>query len=248
MPFQAWWRRRSRARWLREGLEPAQAEKLAFLPFWSRMPAADRSLLSGWARVFEESKRWEAREGCVLTEEMKAVVAVQACRLVLRLLPPSPHLEPFPRVRVVELHPRAFRPGAGAAWRQGEAWPDGRVVLAWDHAYQGGRDPADGHNVVLHEFAHQLDFHDGAADGLPHLARHDERSRWSACIGRERARLSTELERGAATGLHAYAATDRAEFFAVATEHFFETPRVLRREHPDLYAALAGFYRQDPAA
>ncbi len=247
MFFDAARRARRRRRWLQEGLEPAQVGKLAHLPFWARLGDSERSRLSGWARVFEESKRWEGRDGLRLTEDIKAVVAAQACRIVLRLLPEGPHVEPYDHVHTICLHPSSFRAPETRAWRQGEAWHDGRVVLAWDHAYQGGRQPDDGHNVVIHEFAHQLDMADGEADGFLSLFSPQQRARLRRVLGAEQARLRDDVARGRATVLDPYGATDPAEFFAVASEHFFETPGPLRAAHPELYAALAGFYRQDPA-
>ena len=245
--------------WMRAGLEPAQAQKVAYLPFWRALADADRARLSGLARVFEERKEWEGCGGLAITEEIKAVVSVQACRLVLRLQQVEPPSEPFPHVRTILVFPGSFRARYALAradgvvevsdsWNQGEAWHDGKVVLAWDGAYQGGRDDDDGRNLVIHEFAHQLDRVDGDADGLPPVADRAAREQWRRLVDREFARLAEAVERGRATTLDAYGATDPAEFFAVASEQFFEQPARLRRAHAELYAALAGFYRQDPLA
>jgi Mlc titration factor MtfA (ptsG expression regulator) len=135
------------------------------------------------------------------------------------------------------------QPVAGLAFR-GDT-----VVLVWDEVLRGARDPRDGHNVVLHELAHAIDFLDGAADGAPPLRSRDEYRAWAAAMSGAYGALRDEVDRGAPTGvLRAYGATNEAEFFAVATEAFFERPRDLAREHADLYAVLARFYNLDLAA
>ena len=121
-------------------------------------------------------------------------------------------------------------------------------MLAWDHVATGGRDARDGHNVVMHEFAHQLDGEDGAMDGVPALPARAAYRTWAHVLGAEFATLVERLAAGHHGEIDAYAATNPAEFFAVVTEMFFEQGRKLQREHAELYAQLAGFYQQDPAA
>lgn len=242
---------------MKQGLEPVQVQKVAFLPFWERLGPEDRLRLSGLARIFEESKNWEGCGGLEMSEEIKSVVAIQACRLILRLQQGDPPGEPFPHVRTILVHPSSFHSvhelrapdgsvGRRASWNLGEAWQDGKVVLAWDSAYQGGRQAHDGNNLVIHEFAHQLDLLDGDADGQLWHPDPADAERWRAIVKREYERLVARVERGGRPVLDAYGATSPAEFFAVSSEHFFEQPQPLRREHPELYAALAGYYRQDP--
>lgn len=244
---------------MRQGLEPGQLLKLSFLPFWERLAPADRPRLSGLARIFEESKNWEGCGGLAMSEEIKSVVAVQACRLILRLQQGDPPGEPFPHVRTILVHPSGFRSvhevrgadgsvGEEGGWNLGEAWQSGHVVLAWDSAYQGGRQAEDGHNLVIHEFAHQLDLLDGEADGLLWHPQPADAARWRDVVRREYELLCARVARGGSAVLDPYGATSPAEFFAVASEHFFEQPRPLRERHPQLYAALAGYYRQDPIA
>src|SRR5437588_15769 len=126
------------------------------------------------------------------------------------------------------------------------SWGDGVVVISWDDTLKGGRDPADGVNVVLHEFAHQLDDEDGHADGAPLLSGGALRT-WGRVLSDEYARLQQDAAADRASVLDPYGAENKAEFFAVATETFFEKPVQLERDHPELYAQLKQFYRQDPA-
>jgi Mlc titration factor MtfA (ptsG expression regulator) len=130
----------------------------------------------------------------------------------------------------------------------GEAHKGGPVVLAWDRVLRDGRHPQDGHNLVYHEFAHKLDMLDGSADGTPPLATREELASWAQACERAFLALKADSARGASTLLDSYGATNEAEFFAVATEHFFDRPRSLQEHLPDLYQVLAHFYRQDPAA
>jgi Mlc titration factor MtfA (ptsG expression regulator) len=123
----------------------------------------------------------------------------------------------------------------------------GVIVLAWDAARRGLMNPSDGQNVVLHEFAHQLDFEDYSTDGAPALPTRAEYREWARVMSSEFKALQAAEEAGTPTVLDTYGATNPAEFFAVATETFFERPAALRARHPELYAELAKFFRQDPA-
>jgi Mlc titration factor MtfA (ptsG expression regulator) len=129
----------------------------------------------------------------------------------------------------------------------GEAHRRGPVILSWDAVRRGGIHPELGHNVVYHEFAHKLDMLDGSVDGVPPLATREQHERWVRVCKREYDALRAAFDRGIETLLDPYGLRDDAEFFAVATEAFFDDPLALRRGHADLYAVLAEFYRQDPA-
>jgi len=122
----------------------------------------------------------------------------------------------------------------------------GALVIAWDAAKSGAADPADGKNVVLHEFAHQLDFENHAEDGTPALATREQQLSWHQVMRTEFALLRAADETGIPTLLDTYGATNPAEFFAVSTEAFFERPYALRARHPKLYAELQSYFRQDP--
>jgi len=128
----------------------------------------------------------------------------------------------------------------------GESWGDGVVVISWDDAVRGARNPDDGENVVLHEFAHQLDAEDGITDGTPLLPPGALRT-WGGVLSQEYERLHRDIAEHRGSALDEYGATNKAEFFAVATETFFEKPVQLEREHPELYGQLRQFYQQDPA-
>jgi len=203
-------------------------------------------------RVFLADKHFEGCGGLTLTEEMKVTIAAGACLLLLHLDGPC-----YPTLRTVLVYPQAFVPkrarlhtADGIAEPRapllGESWGDGVVVISWDDTLKGGRDPADGVNVVLHEFAHQLDDEDGHADGAPLLSGGTLRT-WGRVLSDEYARLQQDAAADRASVLDPYGAENKAEFFAVATETFFEKPVQLERDHPELYAQLKQFYRQDPA-
>ncbi|MGA2704107.1 MAG: M90 family metallopeptidase [Isosphaeraceae bacterium] len=224
------------------------------VPIFNRLPQTDQRELQGHIQVFLAEKFFEGCGGLELTEEIKVTIAAQACLLLL-------HRETgyYPRLITILVYPHAYvakgiRPiGGGAVLefetaRLGEAWKDGVVVLSWDDVRQGASDLHDGHNVVLHEFAHQLDQQDGSADGAPILEHHSQYVTWARVLSHEYDQLRRDTEQGRADVLDEYGATNPAEFFAVATECFFEKPIPLRRKHPRLYEELKAYYRQDPAS
>ena len=223
-----------------------------------RLPPADRKELEGHILVFLEEKRFEGCGGQDITDEVRVLIAAQACLLLLHR-----DTDYYPELKTVLVYPSTYV--ARTHWREeqeitdwrnrvrlGESWPSGAVVLAWDAALAGAADPADGQNVVLHEFAHQLDQENGAADGFPPLSgsgileRWGRYTTWARILGNEFRQLNSALEQNLETVLNAYGAKDPAEFFAVATECFFEKPRQLKERHPELYAELKQFYQQDP--
>jgi hypothetical protein len=124
----------------------------------------------------------------------------------------------------------------------------GVVVLSWESVVGGPAESRDGQNVVLHEFAHELDREDGSVDGVPLLEAPSSSRVWARVLQHRFEELGRAAQLGEPDLLNAYGATNRAEFFAVATETFFERPVELRQRYPDLYEELRGFYRQDPAA
>ena len=136
----------------------------------------------------------------------------------------------------------------GSEERLGESWHHGSVVLSWDDVRRSTADMHDGHNVVLHEFAHQLDSSGGKGDSTPVLENSSTYIAWARILQKDYERLQYEVSHDRHTLLDEYGAVDPAEFFAVVTEHFFEKPKELQRIHPELYQELKRFYQQDPAS
>ncbi len=208
------------------------------------------------AQVFLKEKRIEGAGGLVITEEMRVAIAAQACFLLLWL-----EVGLYPGLETVLVYPSTVVPreaglvphrGAFGVQRPnlpvvGQSWRQGIVILSWDSVEDGAADPTDGRNVVLHEFAHQLDQESGEAEGTPAGLRASRLKPWAQMIERDLGRLEAAVREGAETVLDPYGATNKAEFFAVATETFFEKPRQLRASDPDLYAFLSDFYGVDPA-
>jgi len=212
----------------------------------------ERQRLLRLVQLFLADKHFEGCGGLMLTEEMKVTIAAEASLLLLHLEGPC-----YPTLRTVLVYPHGFipkiarSPGTGEiasppARLMGESWGDGVVVISWDDAVRGARNPGDGDNVVLHEFAHQLDGEDGVTDGAPMLPPSALRT-WGGVLSEEYERLRQDAAHDRRSTLDDYGATNKAEFFAVATETFFEKPLQLERERPALYAQLRQFYGQDPA-
>ena len=225
------------------------------LPFFSRLTAADQEELLGHVQVFLAEKRFEGCDGLKLTDEIRLTIATQACLLLLHR-----KTDYYPRLLTILVYPAGFvverdEPVDDVIWeegregRLGETAPQMRsLVLAWDAARYGALDPSDGKNVILHEFAHQLDFEDFVADGVPALGSRNDKRSWAEVMAMEFAALRAADDTGIPTLLDSYGASNPAEFFAVATEAFFERPLALRQRRPQLFAELQRFYRQDPAA
>lgn len=222
------------------------------VPLVARLSPEDRRELEGHAAVFLADKSFEGAGGLVMTDEIRVTVAAQACLLLL-------HRDvgaPYPELQSIVVYPRGWVTHArrgdgqlvteGPEARSGESWHRGLVVLSWDDARCGARDDDDGKNVILYEFAHQLDTEMDGADGAPALPERGMYAGWARVLGAEFEALVAALHRDRPTTLDPYGATNPAEFFAVVTEAFFEQPARLRAAHPALYAQLAAFYRQDP--
>jgi MtfA peptidase len=246
--------RRRRAR-LQGSAIPREWREILFrnVPLYGRLSRADRHELEGHIQVLIAEKNWEGCGGLELTDEVRVTIAAQAALLLLHR-----DADYFPRVTSILVYPTAYiargeRSIGGGIWEEGEEerlghtqQQLGAVVLAWDAALHGGRGDGDGENVVLHEFAHQLDFENNVTDGTPILNDPAQYASWARVLGQEFERLRRP-EAGEEPFLDEYGAQNPAEFFAVATEYFFERPVELKRRHSELYDELRAFYRQDPA-
>jgi MtfA peptidase len=233
---------------------PLSGEQLQILqdsvPLYRRLPENLQTALVGHIQVFLAEKRFEGCGGLEVNETIRLVIAAHACLLLLGRRRP----EYYPSLVSILVYPHTYEvPPHGRqvfqerSYREGESWPHGEVVLAWRETMMTARDATDGRNLVLHEFAHQLDQHDGLSSGTPHARYAPAFQKWVEVFRRRFDEHQQAVEEGRRTLLHEYGATNPAEFFAVATETFFERPVELGNEMPDLYEQLATYYNLDPA-
>lgn len=221
--------------------------------FFVRLSATDQTELLGHIQVFLAEKGFEGCAGLEIDDEIRVTIAAQACLLLLHR-----KTDYFPRLLTILVYPSTYqveehRQVTGPIWEEGRmsrlgetSRQMGTLVLSWDAVQSGAADPSDGKNVVLHEFAHQLDYENFAADGTPALATRQQQLAWREVMRTEFASLRAAEETGIATLLDTYGATNPAEFFAVSTEAFFERPTMLRAQHPRLYLELQQYFQQDP--
>jgi Mlc titration factor MtfA (ptsG expression regulator) len=222
------------------------------IPIYARMAAPLQQQLHKLVQQFLHQKKFIGCEGLDIDDEVRVTIAGQACLLLLNR--PS---RVYPGLDTVLVYPSAFlvprnqvdAAGVVTETRQdllGESWGDGRVVLSWDHVRRGAHDWTDGQNVVLHEFAHQLDSESGSNNGAPYLGSQESYRSWSAVLSRDFAGLRADAIYQQQSVLDHYGATSPAEFFAVATETFFEKPYQMAERHPALFAEFGKYYRVDP--
>ena len=221
---------------------------------YAHLSAEDQRELLGHVQVLLAEKHWEGCGGLELNDEIRLTIAAQASILLLHR-----DTDYYPRLTSILVYPSAYvvpgeRPVGGGIWEEGEevylghtSSHLGALVIAWDDVIRGARTFNDADNVVFHEFAHQLDFEDHSVDGTPLLESRQYAS-WARVLGAEYEALQRATDDASPTLIDQYGATNPAEFFAVVTELFFERPAALRARHPDLYAELEAFYRQDPAS
>ena len=224
-----------------------------YVPASRRMPPHVRSRWHEAIQQFLGEKRFSGCDGLAVTEEMRVAIAGQACLMILNRAHRA-----FDDVRWILVYPTAFHvtrhevddAGVETVERtllSGESWDSGRVIISWDDVWRAAREDRDGESVVLHEFAHQLGDAE-SADGVPRFLPHGSYDAWAAVLGDEYESLQEKAARGDPSVLDHYGASDPGEFFAVATEAFFQSPEVMRKEHPELYAQLSGYYQVDPAS
>ena len=221
------------------------------------MDEGQRQRLARMVQQFLHEKKFVGCAGLEITDEMRVTIAGQACLLLLGRVGDSGKPAIYATLEMILVYPGAFLAprkqidvsGVVTEERQdllGESWGDGRVILSWDHVRRGGVADAPGHNVVLHEFAHQLDSESGDTNGAPYLGSSERYRSWSDVLSRDYANLRHEAMWGTQSVLDHYGATNPAEFFAVATESFFEQPHQLAGRHPALYDEFLKYYRIDP--
>jgi len=248
--LQRWWHQR----FLRKHRIP--------LPLWdsalsqaatlTRLDPAERHRLRELASRFLHDKSIVGAQGLTVTDDIRVMIAAQACLLILNL-----DLDYFDGWREIIVYPDSFvvareeRDEAGVVHRSrhalgGEAWGQGPVILSWGDAQAGTQLHRHGSNVILHEFAHKLDMLNGAANGMPPLHPDMSRPAWTKALAAAYAELHQRLQYHHHTPIDPYAATNPAEFFAVATETFFELPQLLHESYPQVYEVFKQFYRQDP--
>jgi Mlc titration factor MtfA (ptsG expression regulator) len=244
-----WRLRRALRRPMPAGFIDILTRNIAVYP---RMPAQLRQQLHRLVQQFLYQKRFVGCDGLDIDDEMRVTIAGQASLLLLNR--PS---KVYPGLHTILVYPTAFMvprnqvdaAGVVTQTRQdllGESWGDGRVVLSWDHVRRGAHDWTDGQNVVLHEFAHQLDSESGSNNGAPYLGSRESYRNWSAVLSRDYANLRADAIHHQQSVLDHYGATNPAEFFAVATETFFEKPYQMAERHPALFSEFGKYYRVDP--
>lgn len=242
-----------RARIRRRPFPPAWREVLRRnMPLFRRLPADLQLQLKQHVQVLLAEKPFIGCGGLELTEQMRVLIAAQAALLLL-----NRRTGYFPNLRQILVYPGAFvaersTVGPGGITHvarhamSGESWQQGQVILAWDAVLEGAAAPEHGHNVVIHEFAHQLDQETGHANGAPYLGRRDRYTRWAAVLSNEFAQLRERTARGEPGLIDGYGASDPAEFFAVISEVFFGRSSELAAEHPALHRELVAYYGTNP--
>ena len=247
---QPWWTERRRAR-LRAAPFPAAWRRILRrrVPAAARLPADLQARLKRHIQVFVAEKSFIGCQGQAITDEVRITIAAQASLLLLG----HARSDYYPRLRQILVYPDAFvvrheRPVSDGLVQAkpraltGESWAQGQVILSWAEVVAGAADPADGRNVVMHEFAHQIDQDSGVSDGRPWRPSAAMRRRWDQVMGAAFERLRLEPS----SAIDPYGASDPAEFFAVVTEMFFERPQALAAEAPAVYRELADLYGVQP--
>jgi Mlc titration factor MtfA (ptsG expression regulator) len=217
------------------------------------MPADLQLQLKRHIQIFLTEKKFIGLQGIEINDEIRVTIAAQACLLLL-----NRKTNYYPKLKSILVYPRAFvtkhdtSHANGVKFTQhailsGESWGYGKIVLSWHDTLEGAQVPHDGRNVVIHEFAHQLDQEDGSANGAPILGKHQSYENWSQVFSKQFMLLQHQAEIGAKSIFDYYGATNPAEFFAVASEVFFEQAQAFKQDYPELYEQLRLYYRVDPA-
>lgn len=222
------------------------------MPYFRQMPADLQLQLKQHIQVFLAEKTFIGCNGLKITDEIKITVAAQACLLLL-----NRKTDYYPKLHTILIYPSAFikeqqsMHAGGVLHHQrvtlaGESWESGTVVLSWQDTIDGADIPDDGHNVVIHEFAHQLDQEKGSANGAPILGKDQNYQDWSAIFSSQYELLIKQKKAGLPSLFDYYGATNPAEFFAVTSEVFFEQAHKFHQHYPMLYQQLKLYYKVDP--
>lgn len=219
---------------------------------YRNLPQPLRLQLRSLVKQFLHQKHFDGAGGLEISDEIRVTIAAEACMLLLnRNIPVYPSLRyiiVYPSAFVVD-HPEGSEDGIVSEGRKellGESWSNGKVILAWDNVLHGSQNFVDGQNVVLHEFAHQLDSESGSTNGAPVLAGNNCLRTWASTLSDEFEELQKDAWHGRRSLIDHYGATNPAEFFAVATETFFEKPEQMARHHAELFEVLKCYYHVDP--
>ncbi|HID81719.1 MAG TPA: zinc-dependent peptidase [Chromatiales bacterium] len=245
-----WWQRRLIQQ--SNVSEDAWSSAFARLPLLRRLTNKEKIRLQETAILLLHKKSFLGAHDLEVTEEMKLIIALQACLPILNL-----SIGWYRGWHSIIIYPAGFRPDhtytdeAGVVHHEkralsGEAWSRGPVILSWDEVKDAGI--IDGENLVIHEFAHKLDMRNGIANGFPPLHKGMNKKQWAEVFTEAYDDLHYRLQNGQRSEIDSYAAHSPAEFFSVLSELFFERPGVIDTEYPDVYKLLSEFYKQDTLA
>jgi Mlc titration factor MtfA (ptsG expression regulator) len=219
---------------------------------YRNLPTPLRLQLRTLIKQFLHQKHFTGAGDLEITDEIRVTIAAEACLLLV-----NRRTHVYPSLRYIIVYPSAFvvdrlqggEDGVVSEARRGllgESWSNGKVILAWDNVLHGSTNFVDGQNVVLHEFAHQLDSESGSTNGAPILAGANCLRTWAATLSDEFEELQKDAWKGKRSLIDHYGATNPAEFFAVSTETFFEKPTQMAKHHAELFEVLKCYYRTDP--
>jgi Mlc titration factor MtfA (ptsG expression regulator) len=237
---------------LRSTITSAQwVSAFAALPILQGLTTDEKDKLRQLSILFIHRKRFEGAHELNVTPVMVLIITLQACLPILKL-----GLEGYEGWTTVIVYPSGFAPKRVVRDEYGvehhvqsnlagEAWQRGPVVLAWDETEHAGI--IDGHNLVIHEFAHKLDMQNGDANGFPPLHPGMDLKAWTEAFSVGFEDLQYKCSTGKKIDIDCYAASSPAEFFAVLSEVFFERPDVLQRHYVKVFEQLRLYYRQDPS-
>ena len=250
------WRSRERRRaiLMRMPLAPAHQTIIEQnMPVYGKLPADLRARLDRLIQRFLDEIEFVGRDGFDVCTEAKVTIAAQACFLIA-----GPHDRWFRTLDKVIVYPAPFAKHrdpvekffAANPDREliGESWMAGPVLLAWDHAVYGCLETADGENLLIHEFAHQLDELDGRGDGRPPLPPDQCKETWDVIFQHAYERLCESVTRDEPSVFDPYGSINRAEFFAITVESFFEKPADVKLNEPQIFEQLAQYFGFDPTA